>query len=507
MMKRFFNYALVFVLVGYMVPTMPMNNGVRNPLDAFMDNFANQNYQERMQREAQAMDRRFQQERVDARLRREQLRAAAMAGDQAARAELDSELRTNEALEKGAIEIGTGVAKFQLHAANAVIDMAVNRQQAEQRLQEEVGKAAVKAKEDNKANIEMAKEMRKWLTEPKTIAAVASVVGLTVLAGVQKFFKATFLKDGTIEAVNAVKVRSFAQDKKQLVFGKKIESKKISDVILSSELEKQIAEISDALKKAVVSDDFLPNILLWGPPGTGKTMIATRLARSAGIDYHIFPASSLSKYSETEALLRLQELFEDAKQKGLKLIIFIDEAENAFLDRNKITDTKIAKIVTQLLAYTGTESTDVCVIAATNRPEDLDEAFLTRCDYQLYVGTPDQTQRARIIKKYMTDYLLSIPPATRVPTLASRIWSIISKPKPKQRIAVAPEAVNDVSIQEIARLTDGFVGRDLSKMVFEMRRRALASPNKTLTKAMVDEVVARKLKERAQQDGGFKRKS
>jgi hypothetical protein len=65
--------------------------------------------------------------------------------------------------------------------------------------------------------------------------------------------------------------------------------------------------------------------------------------------------------------------------------------------------------------------------------------------------------------------------------------------------------VNDATIQEIARLTDGFVGRDLSKMIAEMRRCAQVAPNRTLTKAMVNEVVARKCKERVQQAGGFKR--
>lgn len=509
MMKRFFNYTLALVLVGYMVPTMP--RGPRDPfggLRAQMGNLENQGHVRRM---AEQLRRELENAQAAEAQRQQNLRAAARQGDQVAMDDIASSRRKEELLQAKGVDVLGQVAGLYVNAANAGIRMAENEQQAEQRLQEEVGKAAVNAKANKEASIVNLKQKLDWVKEPKNLATVAGGVGLTVLAGYGAYQSLLFLSEYVRHLyrnpilAQETSLLSLSEKMGQFFMGKKIEPKKLSDVIMTPEVEQQMTVIDSALKKAVVTDDFLFNMLIWGPPGTGKTMMAQRLARSSGLDFIYFSGSSLDQFSLEEALIKLHELFEYPKKTGKKMVIIIDEAERLLGKRSPSMPEKTAKILTDILTYLGTETSDYMAVALTNRPEDLDEAFLSRCDYRLYVGAPDQTQRARIIKKYMTDYLLSTPPATRVPTLASRLWSVFSKPKPKQRIAVAPDAVNDAAIQEIARLTDGFVGRDLSKMVFEMRRRAQVSPNKTLTKAMVDEVVARKCKEHAQQDGGFKR--
>lgn len=518
MMKRLLNAILVLALGGLMIPAQAMND----PFDDFFRNVdvngMARGIGDGINDGAREIDRALQRRAEEQRVRRENLEAQANRGATQeerdwAREQLRSQARVNEQWENVGAQVTGQLANAYINIVQAPVEMIRERQRAANRLQEVAVEADINARANAQANQAMLQQKLDWVKEPRNLATVAGGVGLIVLAGYGAYQGVLLLADrirqmyGTPTLATETSLLSVGERFEQFIFGKKIESSKVSDAIFNQELEKQFNEISTALKKAADSDDYLPNILLWGPAGTGKTLIAKRLARSSGMHYSVFPASSLSKYSTEEALLRLQELFEDAQKKGIKLVIFMDEAENTVLDRNKITDQKTAKIMTAILSYIGTERTDVCLIAATNRPEDLDDAFLSRCDYRIYVGAPDVNQRARIIKKYVTDYILTNPAPTRVPTIAGRIWSIISKPKPQPRIGVASDAVNDAMIQEIARRTEGFVGRDLSKMVFEMRRRAQVSPNKTLTKAMVEEVVARKLKEHEQQEGGFQRQA
>jgi len=502
---------IAFVLVAHGAQTLPMalpfqgllGNGTVEDLMRRMNNQMDalgNSFQRRMER--QQMERQMERRRLEGILN--DPRSLQGARDQAQREleRLAQQDDRSQALINNVAEKGLNVAEEMLKTPGKMLEQYAKDQG-------ELQRAAVNAEASKKASIKNHKETMDWIRQPKSWATVAGGVGLIVFAGYGAYHATTILAEmvrqmySTPTLAQETSMLSLSEKISQFIFGRKVESTKVSDVILTPELEKQMAIISEALKKSVETDDFLPNILLWGPPGTGKTMVAARLARSSGMHYHIFPASSLDKYSVEQALLKLQELFEDAKKKGVKLVIVIDEAEKLFANRENNVSDKTGKMLTQLLAYTGTETTDFSVIAMTNRPQDLDEAFLSRCDYQLHIAAPDQTQRERILKKYMTDYLLTTPPATRVPTAFGRLANMIVKPKPQPRIGVAADAVNDAMIQEIARKIDGYVGRDISKMVFEMRRIARISPGKTLSKAMVEEVVDRKIKEHNQKQGGF----
>ena len=177
-------------------------------------------------------------------------------------------------------------------------------------------------------------------------------------------------------------------------------------------------------------------VLLHGPPGTGKTLLARAVANeSAAKFFHIAgPEIMGSAYGESER--RLREIFEQAAQ-AAPSIIFIDEIDSIAPKRGQVTGEAEKRLVAQLLTLLdGMEPRqNTVVIAATNRPEALDEALRRpgRFDREIVVGVPDQPGRREIL-------------------------GIHTRGMP-----LAP----DVDLDELARRTYGFVGADLAALTRE----------------------------------------
>lgn len=133
-------------------------------------------------------------------------------------------------------------------------------------------------------------------------------------------------------------------------------------------------------------------VLFYGPPGTGKTMFARAVANSLdeGTFYNIKGPEILNKwYGESERQLR--RIFEDAGNQEGTAIIFIDEIESIASSREGSRDVD-RRLVAQLLTLMdGFEDYDnVCVIAATNRPEDIDQALLRPGRFDREVEFPSE---------------------------------------------------------------------------------------------------------------------
>src|SRR5215212_4413879 len=177
-------------------------------------------------------------------------------------------------------------------------------------------------------------------------------------------------------------------------------------------------------------------VLLHGPPGTGKTLLARAVANeSAAKFFHIAgPEIMGSAYGESER--RLRELFEQAAQSAPS-IIFIDEIDSIAPKRGQVTGEAEKRLVAQLLTLLdGIEPRqNTVVIAATNRPEAIDEALRRpgRFDREIVVGVPDEPGRREIL-------------------------GIHTRGMP-----LAP----DVDIADLARRTYGFVGADLAALTRE----------------------------------------
>jgi len=200
-------------------------------------------------------------------------------------------------------------------------------------------------------------------------------------------------------------------------------------------------------------------ILLYGPPGTGKTMIAQAVANETNANFiSVRGPQMLSKWvGESEKAIR--EIFRKARQVS-PCIVFFDELDSIAPMRGMDEGTRVTeRVVNQLLSeMDGLEALkDVVVIAATNRPDILDPALLRsgRFDRLLMVGPPDQMGRLEILKIH----------TARIPH------------------------EKDVDLEELAEVTEGYVGSDLESLCREAAMLAMKSDEERVEMAHYREAL------------------
>jgi transitional endoplasmic reticulum ATPase len=177
-------------------------------------------------------------------------------------------------------------------------------------------------------------------------------------------------------------------------------------------------------------------VLLYGPPGTGKTRLARAVANESDANFFSIAGPEImgSAYGESER--RLREIFEEAG-KSSPSIIFIDEIDSIAPKRGQVQGETEKRLVAQLLTLLdGLEPRqNVVVIAATNRPEAIDEALRRpgRFDREIVIGVPDERGRREILAIHTRGMPLD----------------------------------GGVNLPELARRTYGFVGADLAALARE----------------------------------------
>ena len=183
-------------------------------------------------------------------------------------------------------------------------------------------------------------------------------------------------------------------------------------------------------------------VLLYGPPGTGKTLLAKAVANESGAYFIAINGPEIMSKYYGESEQRLREVFEEA-QKNAPAIIFIDEIDAIAPRREAVTGEVERRVVAQLLALMDglKERGQVIVIAATNRPNDIDPALRRpgRFDREIAFPVPDKRARREILQVH-----------TRNMPLA-----------------------DDVDLDEIAELTHGYTGADLAALCREAAIHAL----------------------------------
>jgi cell division protease FtsH len=215
------------------------------------------------------------------------------------------------------------------------------------------------------------------------------------------------------------------------------------DVAGVDECKAELVEIIDFLRNPAdygkLGARMPKGILLVGPPGTGKTMLARAVAGESGVPFFSISGSEFVEMFVGVGAARVRDLFQQAGQSA-PAIIFIDELDalgrargSNMLGGNDEREQTLNQLLVELDGFDQTSG--LVLLAATNRPEILDPALLRagRFDRQILVDRPDKAGRIAILKVHMA------------------------------KVSVAA----DVEVEKVADLTTGFSGADLANLVNE----------------------------------------
>ncbi len=208
-------------------------------------------------------------------------------------------------------------------------------------------------------------------------------------------------------------------------------------------------------------------VLLYGPPGCGKTLLAKALANELNAYFIVINGPEIMSKFYGESEQRLREIFKIAKKKARKYpaIIFIDEIDAIAPKRDEVTGEVEKRVVAQLLALMdGLESRgNVIVIAATNRPNAIDPALRRpgRFDVEIEIPIPDKKGRFEILMVH----------TRRLQELG----------------LLAP----DVDLEKLADMTHGYTGADLSILVKEAVMRAIKRAIESCPTCSQEEILSK----------------
>ncbi|QQR48849.1 ATP-binding protein [bacterium] len=246
--------------------------------------------------------------------------------------------------------------------------------------------------------------------------------------------------------------------------------KVFDDVIFSEALEEKLRNLADDTKNIPQSKLPFRNLLLYGPPGTGKTLFAEKLAMYSNMDFIFIPGGNFAQFEQGQDIVELNKLFDWADQAPNGLIIFIDEAD-AFLHKRTGNDQHGTKVISTFLARTGGLSEKCMFILATNDPNKLDGAVLSRMHKKINVPLPTLNERIKLITLYLNKFATQTQHAT------------------------VSSLVTEEFLCNVAEQLEGFAGRDIKQIFLDVQYMVARTNDKMLTPAIIMQAVNEKIAE------------
>ena len=240
---------------------------------------------------------------------------------------------------------------------------------------------------------------------------------------------------------------------------------RFADVAGEDEAKENLQEIVDYLhdpgKYESIGASMPKGILLVGPPGTGKTMLAKAVAGESNVPFFSISGSEFVEMFVGMGASKVRDLFKQAKEKA-PCIVFIDEIDaigqkrnSGNLGGNDEREQTLNQLLTEMDGFEG--NTGVIILAATNRPDSLDPALTRpgRFDRRVPVELPDLKGREEILKVHA------------------------------KKVALAP----GIDFNTVARMASGASGAELANIVNEAALRAVRAGRKSVTQSDLEESI------------------
>ena len=297
-------------------------------------------------------------------------------------------------------------------------------------------------------------------TSPIITALLSWVLPLLIFIGIGQYMSKKIM-----EKAGGKNAMAFGMGKSNAkIYVKSSEGIKFSDVAGEDEAKENLAEIVDYLhnpgKYEEIGASMPKGILLVGPPGTGKTMLAKAVAGEADVPFFSMSGSEFVEMFVGMGASKVRDLFQQAKEKA-PCIVFIDEIDaigkkrDGQIGGNDEREQTLNQLLTEMDGFTGNNG--VIILAATNRPESLDPALLRpgRFDRRVPVELPDLKGREDILKVHAKKIKID----------------------------------SSVDFNKIARMASGASGAELANIVNEAALRAVRDGRKYATQADLEESI------------------
>jgi ATPase family AAA domain-containing protein 3A/B len=269
-------------------------------------------------------------------------------------------------------------------------------------------------------------------------------------------------------------------------------------VVLPPELRARMTNVIAGTRVTAERGGFFGHMLLWGQPGTGKTLFAEKMAMECGMDFAIMSGPSFDQFHPKDAIVEIKELFKWANRSSRPVLLFVDEADSFLEDRSTLHPDRV-RVLNEFINQTGTESRKFMLCYETNRPEVLDPAVQSRVTRAVEFGKPGVDEIAEMLAYYVQGYVAKQERVTQ-----GRFGWFSNMMFNKQAREFDVSAFDEAKTREVARrlVDEGFVGRDVSNMVIALAQELYAAEKFELTEDLIDVVVQRQL-EKKRQDKRF----